>query len=90
MEDRDNIASLTLEVLRSIRGELGALRGDMNSKFDALRGEMNAMRTELRDDLSSLRDDMNVGFKAVLQQADRRFIDHEGRLRRIEDHLGFD
>jgi chromosome segregation ATPase len=66
---------LTTEVV-VLRGEVHELRDGMNELHD----EMH----ELRDEMHELRDEVRVGFKATMKQNDRRFLDHEGRIRALE------
>ena len=71
----ENVADLTLEILRAIRGELSTV----NVKLEALTSRVDhldvgfvALRAEMHGGFETLRDDMNTGFKALLQQGDRR------------------
>lgn len=42
---------------------------------------------EVKTELAELRHDMETGFRAVLQQGDRRFLNHEGRIRHLEQEV---
>lgn len=103
-QENGNVSDLTIEVLKSIRSELQGLRGELKEGLAEVRTELAEVRTELREGLADVRrglDDTNAkldqladftqtGFKALLAQGDRRFLDHEGRLRRLEEHAGFE
>lgn len=93
-----DVAVLQLEVLKKIQAELAALRGDvtglrkdLDTGLGAVRAELHEVRSELHDgltrvrtELAGLRGDMDVGFTATRMQNDRRFLDHERRLRELE------
>lgn len=70
----------------ALRQDMGALRQDLNNGLADVRAELGEVRVQLHE----LADFTQAGFKAVLGQGDRRFIDHEGRLRRLEEHAGFE
>ena len=56
-----------------VREEVGSLRREMTDGF-----------TRLRTEIVELRGDVDVGFTAQRMQNDRRFLDHERRLRELE------
>ncbi|MFT3707341.1 MAG: hypothetical protein QM817_06705 [Archangium sp.] len=89
-----DVPTLQLEVLKKIQAELTQLRGGLetlNAKFEKLNSEVSGLRTEtsegftrVRTEIAGLRGDMDVGFTAMRMQNDRRFLDHERRLRELE------
>lgn len=95
---KDDVPMLQLEVLKQIQAELVSLRHEVtNVKTEVasvrteLKEEISSLRRDthqgfvrLRTELIGLRDDMEVGFTALRIQNDRRFLDHEGRLRALE------
>ena len=97
MQD-DNVRDATLRILQNIQSQLGELRtqvaselGQVRSRLDRLESSMAVQFDEVRgeiydvrDEVQALRDEMRVGFKASFKQNDRRFVDHEGRLRALE------
>lgn len=97
-----DIPSLQLQVLKNIQAELSALRGevvdlrvgltDVRSELRQgladVRAEMHEGFTKVRSELVALRGDMEVGFTAMRLQNDRRFLDHERRLRDLEAEAG--
>ncbi len=99
-EENGNVSDLTIEVLKSIRSELQGMRGEMRDGLAEVRrgldqtnarlDETNARLDETNAKLEQLADFTQTGFKALIGQADRRFLDHEGRLRRLEEHAGFE
>jgi hypothetical protein len=72
------------ELTGEIQGVRTELKGEIQSVRTELKGEIQSVRTELKGEMQSLRDEMRVGFKASFKQNDRRFLDHEGRLRALE------
>ncbi len=66
---------------------LGGLRREMHEGFTRLRTEVVQLRGDVETGLESVSGEMNVGFTALRQQNDRRFLDHERRLRAIERRL---
>jgi hypothetical protein len=100
---QEEIASLQLEVLKSIQAELVHLRRDVTelreetrsgfaelreetrSGFTELREEAHESATRLRTELVGLRGDMDIGFTALRMLADRRYLDHEARIRDLEN-----
>ncbi len=103
-QENGNVSDLTIEVLKSIRSELQGLRGEMKEGLAEVRSELREGLAEVRSEvhevrrgldetnakLDQLADFTQTGFKALLAQGDRRFLDHEGRLRRLEEHAGFE
>jgi hypothetical protein len=101
--NQPDIPSLQLEVLKNIQAELSGLRGEVTALRKDLDTGLADVRTELRDGLGDLRDEMHegfmrvrtelvglrdeveVGFTATRMQNDRRFLDHERRLRDLEN-----
>lgn len=63
--------------IEGLRGEIGALRSDMDSQIGSLRGDMDSQ-------IGSLRGDMDAQFREV----NAILLDHTDRLARIETHLG--
>lgn len=92
---RGDVDGLRGEV-NGLRGEMNGLRGDVGElkvEMVGVKREVASLKTgltEVRDELHELSEYVQVGFKAVLGQGDRRFLDHEGRLRRLEAHVGLD
>ncbi len=94
------VSDLTIEILQGIRSELVALRSDLSTGLGEVRTEIREVRSglqevraglqEVRAGLQELAESTEAGFQAVLRQGDRRFVDHEGRLRRLEEHAGFE
>jgi len=68
--------------LTEVRAGLTEVRQDLAD----IRVELAGVRTGLHE----LADYTQAGFTAVLAQGDRRFLDHEGRLRRLEVHAGLE
>jgi hypothetical protein len=60
---------LMLRILERIQADVAELKTDM---------------ADVKADLVEIRRDMDTGFRAVLQQGDRRFLNHEGRIRVLE------
>jgi hypothetical protein len=76
--------------LSAVRTEL---RAELRSGLGEVRTELGEVRTELgevRAQLHTLAESTEAGFQAVLAQGDRRFVDHEGRIRRLEANAGFE
>jgi hypothetical protein len=48
--------------------------------LERIQADVADVKVELRD----LRADMEAGFAALIRQNDRRFLDHEGRIRVLE------
>jgi predicted nuclease with TOPRIM domain len=63
---------------------LGELRMELRTGLEAVRAEVH----EVRGELHQLAEYTQAGFTAVLRQTDRRYFDHEGRLRALEEHTG--
>ena len=74
---------VTAEVA-SVRTEVASVRTELKEEISALRRDTHQGFVRLRTELVGLRDDMEVGFTALRIQNDRRFLDHEGRLRALE------
>jgi hypothetical protein len=95
-----NVSDLTIEVLKDIRGELRELRAEtqgLRAETQGLRAETQGLRADLTQGLGEVRDELHelaeytqAGFSAVLAQGDRRFLDHERRLRLLEEHTGLE
>jgi hypothetical protein len=66
---------------------LASVRREMHDGFTRLRTELIELRKDVDDGLTGVKDEMHVGFTALRQQNDRRFLDHERRLRAIEKQL---
>lgn len=66
---------------------LASVRREMHEGFTRLRTELIELRKDVDDGLTGVKDEMHVGFTALRQQNDRRFLDHERRLRAIEKQL---
>ena len=93
-----DVPLLQLEVLKKIQAELAALRSevtslrtDLDTGLSAVRSELHEVRSELhegltrvRTEIAGVRGDMDVGFTAMRMLDDRRFLDHERRLRDLE------
>lgn len=98
MTTKDDVPMLQLEVLKKIQAELVNLKHEvtgvkteLTSVKTELKSELGELRRETREgfvrvrtELVGLRDDMEVGFAAMRIQNDRRFLDHERRLRELE------
>jgi hypothetical protein len=70
---------------------LGAVRSELHEGLAAVRSEIAEVRSELHDgltrvrtEIAGVRGDMDVGFTAIRMMNDRRFLDHERRLRELE------
>ncbi len=85
--------------IEGLRGEIGALRSDMDSHIGTLRSDMDSQIGSLRGDMGSqigsLRGDMGSQIGSLRGDMDARFrevntilLDHTDRLARIETHLG--
>jgi hypothetical protein len=85
--DIETLKSLTVslrETSADLRSELLSLRIEMTERFDRVWHESERIRTEMTDGFAEVRSEMAIGFKALIQKDDRRFLDHEGRIRRLE------
>ena len=102
-KENGNVSDLTIEVLKGIRTDLQGLRGDVketNGRLDRLGEKVDRVAEkveqlgekveQLGEKVEQLSEFTQTGFKALLTQGDRRFLDHEGRLRRLEEHAGID
>jgi hypothetical protein len=91
---KDDVPSLQLEVLKKIQAELARLNeksDQMNERLDATNERLDSLAADTREgflrvrtELVALREEMDVGFTALRVQNDRRFLDHERRLRELE------
>lgn len=91
MTNPTDIPSLQLEVLKKIQAELSGLRAEVAEVKEGLgdlKSEVHEGFTRVRTELVCLRDEMEVGFTAMRMQNDRRFLDHERRLRELEQNVG--
>jgi hypothetical protein len=77
--------------LTGVRAELASVRTELKAEVSHLaealtltRKDMHEGFVRLRTELVGLRGDVEVGFTAMRLQNDRRFLDHEGRLRELE------
>jgi hypothetical protein len=61
--------SLMLRILEGLQRDMADMKRDM---------------ADVKHEMGGLREDMQAGFAATLRQGDRRFLDHEGRLRTLE------
>ena len=92
-QENGNVSDLTIEVLKGIRGELQGFRAETKQGLAEVREGLAEVKEGLADTnakLEQLAEYTQTGFKALLTQGDRRFLDHEGRLRRLEEHAGLD
>lgn len=71
-------------VRTELREGLSAVRTELHEGLGAVRSELHDGLTRVRTELAGLRGDMDVGFTATRMQNDRRFLDHERRLRELE------
>lgn len=55
-----------------------------NERLDSLAADTREGFLRVRTELVALREEMDVGFTALRVQNDRRFLDHERRLRELE------
>ena len=91
MTDPDDVPSLTLHVLRSIREELRATRTDLGGLLD----QTNQRLDQTNQRLDHLERTTALGFERLTERIDNlrdlagdRYRDHEARIRRLELHLG--
>jgi uncharacterized coiled-coil DUF342 family protein len=70
-----------------IESDLGGLRREIHEGTSRLRTEVVRLRGGVETGLESVSGEMNVGFTALRQKNDRRFLDHERRLRALERRL---
>ena len=85
---RAEFTSTLGEHSRSIRDEIRELSSELRMEISDLRLEMRDEFGRVWDEFDSLRSEMGVGFAALIQKDDRRFVDHEGRIRRVEEKTG--
>lgn len=90
---RSDLQELRVE----LKGGLADVRAELNQGLAEVRAELRHGLSEVRDEvhevrtgLQELADHTQSGFAALLSQGDRRFLDHEGRLRALEVHTGLD
>ena len=79
----DQVSDITVEILRSIRDEIGELRKDF-------REEISQLRVEFRNEISQLRQDTNARFEQMdkrFEQMDKRFERMETDIRAIASHF---
>lgn len=84
---RHEVTSVKTEVTSvrtELKTEIASVRTELKEEISSLRRDTHQGFVRLRTELVGLRDDMEVGFTALRIQNDRRFIDHEGRLRALE------
>jgi hypothetical protein len=94
-EDLRELRRETTSGLNGVRAELSGFRAEVaarceqvDAQFEQVDGEFNGLRGEIVAVISELNTDMRAGFHTLLAQGDRRYFDHEGRLRRLEQHVG--
>lgn len=80
-ELKSEIASVRTE----LTSEIASVRTELSSEIAELRRTTHEGFVRVRTELVGLRDDMEVGFTAMRLQNDRRFLDHERRLRELEE-----
>ncbi len=79
-----NVKTEVTSVRTELKTEIASVRTELKEELSSLRRDTHQGFVRLRTELVGLRDDMEVGFTALRIQNDRRFIDHEGRLRALE------
>ncbi len=79
-----NVKTEVASVRTELKAELASVRTELKEEISSLRRDTHQGFVRLRTELIGLRDDMEVGFTALRIQNDRRFLDHEGRLRALE------
>ena len=83
----------TKQGLDEVRKGLVEVRTEVKEGLAEVREGLAEVKEGLADTnakLEQLAEYTQTGFKALLTQGDRRFLDHEGRLRRLEEHAGID
>ena len=60
----------------------------MAKKSNGNGGGRADLMVELIGEVRALRKDVNTGFQALIKREDRRWDDHEKRLKAVEDRLG--
>lgn len=84
---RSDVNSLKTEVT-SLRTDLdsglSAVRSELHEGLRAVSSELHEGLTRVRTEIAGVRGDMDVGFTAMRMVDDRRFLDHERRLRELE------
>lgn len=81
---RTELKAEVASVRTELKAELASVRTELKEEISSLRRDTHQGFVRLRTELIGLRDDMEVGFTALRIQNDRRFLDHEGRLRALE------
>lgn len=76
------------EGLSDVREGLSEVRTELREGLADVRTEMHEGFTRVRTEITALRGDMEIGFTAMRMQNDRRFLDHERRLRDLEANTG--
>ena len=71
-------------VRTELKAEIASVRTELKSEIGELRRETREGFVRVRTELIGLRDEVEVGFAATRIQNDRRFLDHERRLRELE------
>ena len=101
-ESGDNIAHLTIEILRGIRTDIQKTNADTNARIDALTLQTVNGHAALQASLDSLEHETIRGFQGVHKRLDdvtgrlenlrdfsgERWRDHETRLERLEQRVG--
>lgn len=80
---RGDLDRLTSTVA-SVKTELTSVKTELRNEISELRSETREGFTRVRTEIAELRGDMDIGFTAMRMQNDRRFLDHERRLRDLE------
>lgn len=74
--------------LWAVKSDLSAVKSEMNSRFELVDSRFAQMHEDLVGVLREMNLEMQAGFRAILEQGDRRYFDHEGRLRLVEARVG--
>lgn len=80
---KNEVTSLKTD-LAGVKSEVASVGAELKTELGELRRESHEGLTRVRTELVGLRDDVEVGFTAMRVQNDRRFLDHERRLRELE------
>jgi hypothetical protein len=86
-ETQTGLSGLRAETRSGFEGltsQVTELREETHSGFTELREEAHESAIRLRTELVGLRGDMDIGFTALRMLADRRYQDHERRIRDLE------
>ncbi len=81
---RTELSAEISSVRTELSAEISSVRTELKGEIGELRRETHHGFVRVRTELVGLRDDMEVGFAAMRIQNDRRFLDHERRLRELE------